>query len=243
MGTSYDIKLPMISGQDPATQIAEMKSYLFQMVQQLNWALNTIESSSSQENTAIEVVGGTQLSEPEAQATFNSIKSLIIKSADIVTAYYERFNQEFSGLYVAQSDFGTFSEETNAKIEESSKAIEQNYTDIQSIESDVVGVGNAIREVNAHIKTGLLDYDSDGNAIYGVEVGQRNVDEEGVESFNKYARFTADRLAFYDQNGNEVSYISDYKLFITNAVITGNMWLGGYILDTSDGIAFKWVGG
>lgn len=240
---SYNITLPNITGQDPAVQVAEMKSYLFQMVQQLNWALNTIEKGTGTEDSALVVAPSLQMSDEETLATFNSIKSLIIKSADIVSAYQETMETSFNGKYVAQSEFGTFTEETAAKIEANSSAIEQNYQSLETIEGDVNVIGGTLREVNAHIKTGELFTDDQGFAVYGVEVGQRDVDEEGDEVFNQYARFTADRLSFFDNNGTEVAYISDDTLYITSATITGNLRLGGYVLETNNGLAYRWVGG
>ena len=74
-----------------------------------------------------------------------------------------------------------------------------------------------------------------------MEVGQ-TTEVNGEELFNKFARFTSSRLSFYDANGSEVAYISDYKLYITNAQILGNLYLGSYILDTTNGIAFIWNG-
>ena len=72
-------------------------------------------------------------------------------------------------------------------------------------------------------------------------VGQKNV-IDGEEVFRKYARFTSDRLSFYDQNDVEVAYISDYKIHISHAEVTGTLKLGGYLVDTSNGLTFKWVG-
>ena len=65
-----------------------------------------------------------------------------------------------------------------------------------------------------------------------------------MEVFDKFARFTSDRLSFYDQNDNEVAYISDRKLYITHVEVKGTFSIGGFI-DTvlSDGsIVTKWVG-
>jgi hypothetical protein len=67
-----------------------------------------------------------QAREESAETTFNSLKALIIKSADIVNAYYEEINTRLSGVYVAESDFGTYVEETDLKISRSSKDITQN---------------------------------------------------------------------------------------------------------------------
>lgn len=240
---TIDIRLPAINTQGSAeAQIGQMRSYMYQLVEQLNWALSTLESGISEGKAdRIEVAGSAAMSEKDAQNTFNSIKSMIIKSADIVNAYYEEINKVLVGEYVAQSDFGVFSEQTNSQISANSSAITQFYTDIQQITSTIAEIDDALISVNAHIKTGILDYASDGTPVYGVEVGQKT-EKDGEEVFNKFARFTSDRLSFYDQNGNEVSYISDYRLYITNAVIKGNLQLGGYILDTANGIAFKWVG-
>ena len=74
-----------------------------------------------------------------------------------------------------------------------------------------------------------------------MEVGQSN-EVNGENVFDKFSRFTADRLSFYDRNDVEVAYVGDYKLYITNAEITGNLKLGGYLIDTTDGLAFKWIG-
>jgi hypothetical protein len=77
--------------------------------------------------------------------------------------------------------------------------------------------------------------------VYGLEIGQRNK-IDGEEVFNKYARFTSDRLSFYDQNDTEIAYISDYKLHINHAEVLGTLKIGGYLIDTTKGLTFKWVG-
>lgn len=105
-------------------------------------------------------------------------------------------------------------------------------------------VEEGMRETNAHIKTGLLDTNADGTPVYGMEIGQRT-DVDGVETFDKYARFTAEKLSYYDSNGNEVSYISDKKQYVTHTEVTGSSKLGGFV-DTvlsNGGVVTKWVGG
>ena len=238
---SFDIKLPNITDASDAGKIEQIRSYLFQLVEQLNFALNSIESSETkvlqQRTKSATTSVGT--GEKEARATFNSIKDLIIKSADIVNAYYEEVTERLEGEYVAQSDFGTYSEKTAQDIIKNSTGVETLFTNLQSISTDLEKLEHKLIEVNAHIKSGLLYYDG-GVPIYGLEIGQKNT-IDGEEVFNKYARFTSDRLSFYDQNDTEVAYISDYKLYITNAQITGTLTLGRYELDTTNGLAFKWV--
>lgn len=231
---SVDIRKPMINAQTDAGQLVQIKSYLYQLSEQLQWAFETLNTpSGNSAMTVIQGVAGQGENEKGAQDTFNDIKALIIKSADIVNAYSEEIEKKLVGVYVAESDFGLYKEETANSISVNSKGIENIYTKIEEIRDSSIGS-------SAHIRSGWLYDDEDGTPVYGVEVGQKNV-VDGVEVFNKYARFTSGRLSFYDKNDTEVAYISDYKLYITNAEITGTLTIGRFVLDTSDGIAFNWI--
>lgn len=238
---SIDIRLPNITGTTEKEQLQQVKSYLYQFAEQLKWAFNTLETGGSHESGRDTIVlSNTAETAIESENNFNSIKSLIIKSADIVDAYYEEINKRLEGEYLAISDFGTYSEQTDLDIKANSKAISQHYNNIQTLETSLDGVKNSIIDTEAYIRTGLLDYANNGTPIYGVEVGQTN-DVNGSNVFNKFSRFTSDRLSFYD-GSTEVAWISGYKLYITNAEIKGILKLGGYEIDTTDGLAFNWVG-
>ena len=240
-----DIRLPNITGNTEVEQLVQVKSYLHQLVGELNWALNNIvgvQANASTSTAASKAQENTPSDDPIS--TFNSVKGLILKSADIVDAYYESINNRLQGLYVAESDFGTYTEATDLVLEATSKGIEQNYTNIQQILSDIEGFESSLIEVNAHINSGILYYGENGAPVYGLEIGQRT-EINGEETFNKYARFTSDKLSFYDSNDNEVAYISDKKLYITDVEITGSFSLGGFVDKVlADGsVVSKWVGG
>jgi methyl-accepting chemotaxis protein len=371
-----DIRLPNITGTTEREQLVQMKSYLHQLAEQLQWALQNVDTNN---NTSVVMPTARSLapvasgspSQSDPQATFASIKSLIIKSAEIVDAYYDEINARLEGLYVAQSDFGTYVEETNALIEANSKGITQTYTNVQTLQStvgdidttiqtlggtvqtidstvqtiggtvealggtvqtldstlqDVDGKVDTVAEeastnlqeakegilgnvdvlsgvvdehskvihdvkegtekslkdvgdkvdglsgeidgvksdvdektkaldeaikatnvvvatVTGTIKTGELYKDEMGLPVFGLEIGQRNT-VDGVETFNKYARFVSNRLSFYDSGGYEVAYISDSKLYITHAEITLSFKHGGFVDTVMAGrVVTKWVGG
>lgn len=241
-----DLRMPNITGASEREQLAQIRSYLYQFVPQLQWALNNLDTSSSQGQSVQQVIKEkvTSNNPVSAEATFNAIKSLIIKSADIVQAYYDEINSRLEGLYVAESDFGTFVEQTNQVIKQTSTYVEQLFADTQAIVTDIDSIEHTLIDVNAHIKSGLLCYDDKGVPVYGLEIGQRNT-IDGEEVFNKFARFTADRLSFYDQNDQEVAYISDQKLYIRNVEITSSYKIGGFVdtVTAGGGIVTKWVGG
>lgn len=240
---SVELRLPNISGATEREQLGQIRNYLYQLVEQLQWALSTVGSSDQ----SYYVVATTPRSTiPQASprtvgtVDFDAIKPLIIKSADIVQAYYEEINSRLVGEYVAESDFGTFVEQTEMNLIKSSTDIELVFSNIQQIFTDIENLNFTLAEVNAHIKPGILYYE-DGIPVYGLEIGQKNT-IDGVEVFNKYARFTSNRLSFYDQNDTEVAYISDYKLYITNMEITGKAKFGAFLLDTTKGFRLKYVG-
>lgn len=276
-----DLRKPSITGPTDKERLDQMQRYLYQMVEQLQWALQNVDTTNA---AVVAPVAKSLLpsginSPSDPQATFNSIKSLIIKSADIVEAYYDEISSRLEGLYVAESDFGTYKQETSQDIVETStnlnrvfnnvqeiksgvdssletlseeigkvdaKAVEsaKNLSDtIQGIKDGLEAISYAIVEVTANTNSGLLYTDANGVPVYGFEVGQRTT-IDGVEVFNKFARFTASRLSFYDNNGVEVAYISDRRLYIYNVEITGIFKIGGLVttvLPNGD-VVEKWVG-
>jgi len=240
-----DLRYPNINGKTEAEQLVQVRSYLHQLVDQLNWALGSVESYQGG-NTSAPVVykQGGSATPQEAENTFNSIKALIIKSADIVKAYEETITSNFKGKYFADSDFGTYVEETSRSVVENSKYVTETYKSVQTI-TNADGTGSLdilaknVHTTNDYIKRGRLDDGKNGDAIYGIEVGETNTDGK----FTKYARFTADRLSFFDINDEEVAYIGAGCLYVNGkAVFLGEIQLGKYKTDSSDGLAFTWIG-
>ena len=230
-----DIRRPNINAPTTEGRLKQIESYLYQLTNQLNFAIKATENPSTvtvkdQDNNEIS-------SSATAEKTFFMVKDLIIKSADIVNAYSETISKKLSGKYVAQSDFGTFEQETNAQLEATSKNVTANFESIQSVKSDLKDL-NELRKDNCYIKTGWLD---DNETIAGVEVGK--VSEVDGETHTAFAQFTTNKLIFFDDTGRELASFSDYRLYVNLVVVREKLQFeGGYILDPSNGLAFKWGG-
>lgn len=303
------LRLPDITGSDKE-QLVKIRSYLYKLIPELEFALNSIDTSSSPVVTNIPIVtspSSTASYSASTQATFNSIKSLIINSAEIVDAYYQEINRRLESVYVAQSDFGTYAQETAQTIEETSTSTTQGFENVQTIitenrskiadidedlqdsktaitesiqgvqdrvtgvnalledtksllhgslddlETELTGLKTGIEVgteavvigVTATIKSGLLYTTDAGVPVYGIEIGQSVTDVSGTEVFSKYARFTSEKLSFFDSNGFEVAYVSDKKLFIKMAEITVSLQVGKLIdlvMENGD-VVTKWLGG
>jgi hypothetical protein len=163
----------------------------------------------------------------------------IQKDVDGLRIKAEDLQGHVSGLELNTEHIMTYVEETFVSGDEFSQYRTEAEQTAESFEQRFTRVEGSLEETTAHIKSGLLDHKENGDPIIGIEVGQRDV-VNGEETFNKYARFTADRLSFYDANDTEVSYIGDYKQVITNAKVLEKLEVGKFVFDTSNGIALRW---
>jgi hypothetical protein len=243
---SIDIRLPNINAPTTEGQVAQMQSYMHQLVEQLNWALNTVDNAQNGNASNIVIENPSkEISPEEAEDTFNSIKALIIKSADIVKAYEKTMVTEYEpGVYIAVSDFGTYMWNTNRTVEENSTSTTEVFNKVETITNEsgsgrLDDLESETKDTNAYIKRGLLGYhERIKKDVYGIAVGQ--TDDNGA--YRKYAWFISEGLCLFDENGKEVAYISQNKLYIKDAVFLGEVQFGGYKADTTDGLAFTWIG-
>ena len=249
-----EIRLPNITEMSEAGQLRQIRSYLHQMVGELNFALSAINTVGTATSTVANAKGQPiAVSEAEKNdpvSAFNQIKSLIIKDAAIVNAFYAEISQRLDGVYVAESDFGIYREDTSAVITANSKNIETLFTDTQTITTQVDDIGKVLQAdkdgtkiigSEAWVNVGILGYDSEGFAIYGMEIGQ--VDSQNGETVSKkFAQYRSDGVHLYDQNGYEVAKISYNMLYITNAEFSGIVKMGAFRIDTSRGFTVKYVG-
>ena len=252
---SIDIRLPNITAVDEAGQLSQMRSYLYQFAEQLQWALNTLEKGTSAEEIVLKNAVGEvvqKAEEAKAQDTFNSIKSLIIKSADIVDAYYEEIDNllSLSGKYVAESEFGTFKEETNHTMSATSDYVESKFTKTEIIDGEVVESEYSLDDIDQRIRKqeGTIRYGnvkttltSDGETI-GIEIGE--IDTINDIATSRFATFSAAGIELYDGSTGTapVVIISRSKIIITSAEFNGYVKMGKYRMVLYGGIAFKWEG-
>lgn len=249
---AINLDLPNITANNPAGQIAQLKSYLYQMVQQLQWAFSTVEASSGiSVERPVAFQGATMT---ENIRSFDELKALIIKSADIVEAYYGQIDSllSLSGHYVAESDFGVYREETENKISANHTAIQQTINREQVISETVDGISSMLRSQESYIRYGSVGTTLDetgmaASSAPGIEIGDFHSMEDGTGTVinKRFARFTAYGLELFGANKDAapVAYIKQQKLYITNAEITSSLKLGGYVVDSTDGLLFDWVGG
>jgi uncharacterized protein YukE len=238
-------------------QLEKQYAYLFQMAQQLNVALSQLDGEMRTIETSVPTAQDKAKQAQDNKAQVQNLRSLIVKSADEVNAALDTVRQTMSGNYVAQSDFGTYVQKLNATIEGNAAAITQYYSFYGDLKSNTDSVSSAFEnyrtQTEGYIRTGIVEYQEDGTPVYGVAVGQGLSTKDvtltdgtvATEIERKQFRsvFTAQKLSFY-QDEREVAYLSNQRLYITDAQITGRLYLGeNWELAHDNGLTLKWIGG
>ena len=222
-----NIRLPELSGVTDSEKLVKIQDFLYELVRNLNFALLDID----RDNAEVSFQGGVtsenrteKASKEDADALFAELKPYIIKNADIIASYSEEINKKFKGLYVAQTEFAAYSEETDAEIVANSKNIQQFYQNIQTIEGSFApGTDTAIvKTTNATITTGLVGYDEDGNAQYGMKIDTVTNDKTFAS-----AKFLSTGVIIYDESGNEALIITDNTINVKNINASSSFILGG----------------
>lgn len=229
---SVDLILPRIDGKTPQQQLLQIKNYLFQMREQLQFALYNLSTenfSAEGRNLLIQSLYGESGGAVEQDNRYQELKALIIKTAHTVEVKYNEIVNILDYEYVSNSEFGDYQETARAEITETAKSITQDYVLKTELDTALSPFESYITDTNAYIRTGLLYETSAGIPIYGVEIGQRSTQvidgEEVVVMDNLVSRFTSDRLSFF-QGEAEVAYISNKRLYITDAEIAGTLTVG-----------------
>lgn len=219
-------------------QMEALRSYLFQQTEALNVALSgqTLEKQLEKITEALSPPKkGTSASQQSELSKYQSLKALIIKTADTVVVSSEEFRKTLSGYYVTSSNFGEYLENATVNIEGTPVGITQLYSYTAGIRSDY---GDFDVERQTFIKTGMLYYDDDGLPVYGVGIGElkTKVTADGQVVLDRgglVSTHTADRISFWE-NDIEVAYISNGALHMPAADITGgtlNIGLGTFKVD------------
>ena len=101
-----DIRLPNISASaDASTQMAQMRSYLYQMVEQLNWALSGLDSGGTASlpvqtaSLPVQTVGKAEpATSDETDQRMANLRDLIIKSAESVQMELDEIKKDYKSI-------------------------------------------------------------------------------------------------------------------------------------------------
>ena len=231
---------PIITGNSSDEKLKSLQSWLYQFSEQLQYTLNNLDTSNFSEGGLKEIVNAEGVTQKSGAASeeFDTLKALIIKTANTVKENYDEITETLKGDYVAISDFGEYSENSKAVIVKNALGITQNFERIEEVSANLETVGTSFenykKEIKAFIKTGYLEQLD----TYGVAIGEEKVetiDGNEVISFNQFATLTSEELAFW-QYGVKLGYFKGDSLFVNGAIR-----IGRWAISPSDGFTIKYV--
>lgn len=156
------------------------------------------------------------------------------------TVQAESIMSQVENIFCAKTELSDFEEQINSQVTQTAESITENFSQsIGELEEDISSVGGTVFELisslEVYIRRGELE-----EGVFGIEIGRSDS--------NVKARFTNDRLSFY-QGASEVAYISGSNLYITRAEILdylkiGNATDGYFTFDTTEnGLEVRWFNG
>lgn len=247
---------PILRG-EADNKIAQLSSYLFRIAEALNVALQDIDNKAENAQEGLNVISGNSSSPAggtDADGQSSELRELIINTASIVNSRIDMLRTELSSEYSALSDeWGEYQENITSTIEATADAVVQSYNydaQISTLQEEAAGFSQYQTTTEGFIKQGFIDYDG-GVPVIGIAIGQGltsttvtidGTEYEQFDSTQSCAFYTSDKVSFR-VNGQEVAYVSNQKLYITNAEITGSMTIDNWLISHTNGFSIKWIGG
>lgn len=240
---------PALTG-DGQNQMDQLYRYLAQMSEQLNEAMNglTFANFTQAAQAELQQITGGGDARKEIDSTKNALRSMIIKTAEIVRTEMDEISTELRGQYVGVSEeFGRIQRDLTARIEANTAGIGQNYEYIETLNGKNGELEGFVQRINERIFSGLIGQDALGRPVYGIAIGENVTayDNDGNPYINhnaKSATFTKERLSFW-QGNTELAYFSNRKLYITSCEVLNEMTMGRYVWkiqsDGSMGLAIE----
>lgn len=215
---------PALQG-DGQAQLRQLYGYLYSMSEKLNAAMNEVDVQAKKE------IEQTATGQAKQQAEgFTTLKSMIIKTAEIVRTEMQEISTQLHGETEAISaDIGTLMQEMDATIRATAEGVLQDYH-YSELVTDTQTNTHYRTLTNQYIFTGKIN---DDPVQYGIAIGEgvTAYDQDGNPYLNqnaKVATFTMDKLAFW-QGTVQLAYFSSGKFYITNGEITNTLQIGNYV--------------
>lgn len=250
---SIKIETPPSLNGGAEAQLKQLYSYLYRLSENLNVALNNLPENRVGGSGAVSSTATGN--EQKSAETYDELRSLIVSSAEITRSEMERLESRLEGSYEAISgQWGSYKEQMHSTITATARDVLQSYGfqgQIETLEAQAAGFEAYRVRSEGYIRSGFIDYDSDGVPIVGIAIGQgltsttvtvEGEDYEQLDRTQSCAFYTADRVSFRI-NGTEVAYVSNQKLYIHDVEITGSVVFGGWHVSRTGGLKIKWIGG
>ena len=216
---SLNLAYPKRMGGTAQEQISALYRSQCEIIDWLNLSDWSAEAVLQEIAQGIDEDAALRTSKEKKLTGFESLKQLIIKTADFSMENSEQFSKTLKGGFVAKSTFGEYVRQTSLTLTANSEGITQLFDYTAGINSKDERYGVTARQ---YVKTGLLYYDG-VTPRYGVGVGNISTTvQSGNEVINTSAgevvTVTPGEVAFWQQ-GLKVAYLTDKVLHFPSGTL------------------------
>ena len=220
------IELPPEQHGTAEEQLAEIRSYLYRVATVLNvnqqMAGSETVSLTDEERVLMQNIssmisanngGGDDVYVPGGTYTeVETLKSLIIKTAQFVKTVQDNYNLILYGEESAEGSSGNWNRKKGLRVDITPDGIKQTF----SYAEIIGGLKDYVLNSKSYIKSGNLH-----DAVYGVAIGNEITQfaEDGQETYvdtNKVVELTPSELGFYQNNQKVASYTGSKIEFLLN---------------------------
>ena len=261
MASAVNFQPPVSLHGTSEQQLKQMYSYLYQLSEKLNVALEQVDGRigegistaiASHRSTTAQANKPSSGVDPSITQQYQELKALIESTADYVETEMTLIRTELESRYTAISNqFGTYEEELNTIITttaENTTAIYNYNSRLEAAEGSLAAFQEYDVSSLQYIKLGIIGRDDNDKPIVGLLIGEEftTITIDGVEynaGQNTYAAYTSDKVSFF-QNETEMAYLSNSTLYITHIEMPngGKLKHGDWQIDTDNGYTIRWIG-
>lgn len=246
-------ELPPILKGNEREQLTALRDYLVRMAQSLDTQVEKVVVQTVSSPVIRETIGGGGGTVNAERREVQTLRSLIIKTADTVQQSIDQINTVLEMSTLATSDFGTYREYIRRNIEDTPLAtIERFDAQLETMSGQL----QDLEQIQGEIRRGFIqDPDNPGSRILGIAIAQKlqftgNTMDDGGTTY--YELQGAQTFGFYTSvgwqfwiNGEKRGWFDsgDGMLHIRQAAIEQQMTLGGnWLLTADNGFGLRYIG-
>jgi len=239
---------PQLQG-SPEQQLLAMRDYLVRLAQSLEQVGSSDVAVSAAKSAA---KAAQEQTAQQVRSTANSLKALIIKTADEITEYTDARVENFESLYVAKSDYGTYYNQIETQVTQTARDTVETYH-----YTEAIGELNAyLTDLNGQIRRGVIEDPETHEVHLGIAISEQlsftgQTQTEGGLTYYELAPgqtlglYTSTGWQFWI-NGVRRGWFSseDSMLHVSNIVVENRLQLGSeWDVTITNGFGLRYIGG
>ena len=244
-------ELPPIPRGSEREQLAALRDYLVRLAR----SLETETARSAEESLAPALSRVPAAAAEAARSENEGLRALIVKTADTIRHSVERLSALLREDYLALSEFGTYREQLEARLEATARGVVESYdfvSDLQNLDFRQTSTESLLSTLHGEIRRGLIADPETGETAMGIAVAEtlRFTGAERTENGLSYYElspgqtlglYTATGWQFWI-NGSKRGWFDavDGRLHVGHLAVEQSLSLGpDWLLTVSGGLGLR----